>query len=120
MSRRFAFVITAGLALAGCAGNGHYIQPTSTVLTRWDEVVYPAKTKNVKSAKARKQDETVASSGDSAEAELAGLKPYSPEWWSVRDAIDRTAEIKLAKKLIICRDCIPSKPDDQTGSIAPN
>jgi hypothetical protein len=121
-SKRLAFVITAGLALTGCcAGSARFIQPTSSALTRWDEVVHPAKTKNVKSAKARKQDETVASSGDSAqEAELAGLKPYSAEWWSLRDAIDRAAEVKLAKKLIICRDCMPSKPEDQTGSIAPN
>lgn len=60
-------------------------------------------------------------SGDASpkESELAALKPYSEEWWSVRDAIDRAAEVKLAKKLIICRDCMPSKPDDLTGSIAP-
>jgi hypothetical protein len=51
------------------------------------------------------------------ESALAGLKPYSAEWWSARDAIDRAAEVKLAKKLIICRDCMPSKPDDSTGSV---
>jgi hypothetical protein len=73
----------------------------------------------VKPAKARKQTEVVAAGDESSnEAELAALKPYSEEWWSVRDAIDRAAEVKLSKKLIICRDCMPSKPYDQTGSIS--
>jgi hypothetical protein len=68
----------------------------------------------------RRTNEAGSSDGGSPyEAELAALKPYSKEWWSVRDAIDRAAEVKLAKKLIICRDCMPSEPDDQTGSIAP-
>jgi hypothetical protein len=72
----------------------------------------------VKPAKARKKTEAVAAGDESSEAELAALKPYSEEWWSVRDAIDRAAEVKLSKKLIICRDCMPSKPYDQTGSIS--
>jgi hypothetical protein len=74
----------------------------------------------VKPAKARKKTEAVASGDESSkkEAELAAQKPYSEEWWSVRDAIDRAAEVKLSKKLIICRDCMPSKPYDQTGSIS--
>jgi hypothetical protein len=64
--------------------------------------------------------EAVASDNESSkEAELATLKPYSEAWWSVRDAIDRAAEINLSKKLIICRGCAPSQLDDHTGSIAP-
>jgi hypothetical protein len=74
----------------------------------------------VKTARAQKKTETMASGDASAkEAELAALKPYSKEWWSIRDAIDRTDEIKLARKLIICRGCMPSEPADQTGSITP-
>jgi hypothetical protein len=121
MSRRLVIMIAAGLVLSGCcSGSGFHIQPPTSVLTRWDRLGPLPKRKNVKSAKAREQSETVASDDDSPkEAELAALKPYSEEWWSVRDAIDRADEVKLAKKLIICRDCMPSKPDDRTGSITP-
>ncbi len=96
MSRRLVFVIGAGFALSGCClGSGCYIEP-----------------------KARKKSEAVASDDASPkEADLATLRPYSEEWWSVRDAIDRADELKLSKKLIICRGCVPSQPDDHTASI---
>ena len=68
----------------------------------------------------RKTSAPVASEDNSpGEEELAKLRPYSKEWGAVRDAIDRAADAKLKKKLIICRDCMPPEPDDQTGSIAP-
>lgn len=120
MSRRLIFVIGAGLALSGCClGTGCYIQPPSAQ-TCWAGLGPLPVRNNVKPAKARKKTEAVASGDESSkkEAELAALKPYSEEWWSVRDAIDRAAEVKLSKKLIICRDCMPSKPYDQTGSIS--
>jgi len=114
-------IAAAGLALSGCCpGTGCYIQPPSSALTRWDGPGLFPKRNAVKRAKPRKKSVTLPSGDDSPqEAELAALKPYSKEWWSVRDAIDRADEVKLAKKLIICRDCIPSNPNDQTGSIAP-
>jgi hypothetical protein len=120
MSRRLVFVIAAGLALSGCClGSGCYIQPPTSALTSWDGLAPLPKPKNVKRAKVRKTSKAAASDDDSRnEAELAALKPYSKEWWSVRDVIDRAAEVKLAKKLIICRGCMPKEPD-QTGSIAP-
>jgi hypothetical protein len=121
MNRRLIFVIAAGLALSGCClGSGSYIQPQSRALTRWDGLgPLPVRNK-VKPARVRKKSETVVSDDESSrEAELAALKPYSEEWWSVRYAIDRAAEVKLSKTLIICRDCMPSTPDDQTGSITP-
>lgn len=119
---RLIFVIAAGLALSGCCclGSGCYIQPPSAALTRWAGLGPVPVRHNIKPAKARKKSEVAAFDEESSkEAELATLKPYSLEWWSVRDAIDRAAEIKLTKKLIICRGCVPSQPDDQTGSITP-
>jgi hypothetical protein len=62
---------------------------------------------------------TEAEDNSPSEEELAKLKPYSREWGAVRDAIDRADDARLRKKLIICRDCMPPEPDDQTGSIAP-
>jgi hypothetical protein len=121
MSRRLVFVIAAGWALSGCClGSGCYVQPPTSALTSSDGLAPLPKHKNVKRAKVRMTNKETASDDDSRnEAELAALKPYSKEWWSARDVMDRAAEVKLAKKLIICRDCLPKQPDDQTGSIAP-
>lgn len=121
MWRRLVFVIAASLTLTltgCCLGSGCYIQPSISGLTSWDGLGPVPKPNGVKRAKVRNSSEAVSSDSPN-EAELAALKPYSSEWWSVRDAIDRTAEIKLTKKLIICRDCMPPERDDQTGSIAP-
>jgi hypothetical protein len=121
MSRPLVFVIAAGLALSGCClGSGCYIQPPTNALTSWDGLGPLPKRNNVKRAKVRKTSEPAASEDNSpSEEELAKLRPYSKEWGAVRDAIDRAADAKLKKKLIICRDCMPPEPDDQTGSIAP-
>jgi hypothetical protein len=125
MSKRLAFAITAGLVLSSCShGSGCYLPPPSSTLTYWDGLGSGPAANNAKSTKVRKTTNPQGMDGPTAtdeaapeEPALAGLKPYSAEWWSVRDAIDRAAEAKLAKKLVICRDCIPSKPDDSTGSI---
>jgi hypothetical protein len=115
------FVIAASLVLTGrCLGSERYIQPSTLALTNWDGLGPLPKRTSVKPPKARKINEAVVSRADSSEeATLIALKPYSTEWWSVRDALDRAAEVKLAKKLIICRNCMPSEPDDQTDSITP-
>jgi hypothetical protein len=120
MSRRLVFVVATSLTLTGCClGSGCYIQPSTSALTSWDGLDPVPKRNGVKRAKVRKTSEAVSSDdGSPNEAELAALKPYSEEWWSVRDAIDRAADVKLAKRLIICWHCMPSELDDQTGSIA--
>jgi hypothetical protein len=135
-TRRLVLLITACLALSGCSAGSGALHPTTSVgsgtlhlttstLTSWDRLSAVPVRKKIKSAKARKKNTTMASGSASPgedtspkESELDELKPYSPEWWSVRDAIDRASEVKLAKKLIICRDCMSSKADDQTGSVA--
>ena len=87
-------------------------------MASWDGLDSLSKRGKGKTAKIRKTSEPAVSDDTSPnEAELAALKPYSTEGWSVRDAIDRAADVKLAQKLIICRGCLPSEPDDQTGSI---
>src|SRR5258708_34528143 len=110
MSRRLMFVIGAGFALSGCClGSGCYIEPPSGALTRLGEFGPIPVRNGVKSAKARKKSEAVASDDASpTEADLATLKPYSEEWWSVRDAIDRAGELQLSKKLFISQHWVPS------------
>jgi hypothetical protein len=51
------------------------------------------------------------------EAELASLPKYSTEWWQVHDTIEKQADTKLAKALIICRGCSSPESQDRTGSI---
>jgi hypothetical protein len=119
MSRRSVFVIAASLAVTGCCLEGScYIQSPTNTMASWDGLDSQPKGGNGKTAKIRKTSEPAVSNDASFnEAELAALKPYSIEWWSVRDAIDRAADVRLAQKLIICRGCLPSETDDQTASI---
>jgi hypothetical protein len=135
-SRRLVRLIAACLALSGCSAGSGALRPTTSTgsgalhltnstLTSWNRLSVVSVRNKIRSAKVRKKSSAVASGasfpGDDTspkESELDTLKPYSKEWWSVRDAIDIALETKLAKKLIICRDCMPPKADDQTGSIA--
>jgi hypothetical protein len=125
MSKRLAFAVTAGLVLSGCSHSGGcYLPPPGSPLTTWDGLGSDPTAIKAKSTTARKSTSAQVLEGSAVtveavpdESALAGLKPYSGEWWSARDAIDRAAEVKLAKKLIICRDCMPPKSDESTGSI---
>ena len=119
--RRLLSVITANLALSGCCNLGSecYVQPPTSTMASWDRRDPVPKRDNRKTAKIRRTGEAAASDTSPNAAELAALKQYSSEWWSVHDAIERAADVKLAKRMIICRGCLPSKVDDQTGSIAP-
>ncbi len=121
MSKQSAFLIAAALALSGCSHEcGGYMPPPTTRLTSWDGLGQFPTGDKVRSTKARRESEPEAASGAAPEeSQLAALQPYSQEWWSVHDAIDRAADARLAKKMVICRDCMPSKPEDQTGSVAP-
>jgi hypothetical protein len=115
------FVIGAGFALSGCCpGSECYIEPPIGALTRLNRLGPVPVRNHVKPARARKKTVAVTSDDETpGDAELATLKPFSEEWWSVRDAIDRSDEIKLSKRLIICQGCFPPQPDDHTGSILP-
>jgi hypothetical protein len=121
MSRPLAFVIAAGLALSGSCldGSGCYVQPPTNALASWDGFGPLPKRNHVKRVKVRKTSLAVAAPKDSSpsEDELSKLKPYSKEWTDVLNAINRAEDDKLKRKLIICGDCMPPNPDDQTGSI---
>jgi len=126
---RLALAIAAGLGLSGCClGGGCYVQPPNSALANWDGLGPPPKRNNAKRVKVRKTIERVASKDDSpseeelarSEAELAKLKPYSKEWATALDALNRAVDAKLKKKLIICRNCMPPEQADHTGSITPN
>jgi hypothetical protein len=126
MSKRLIFVIAAGLSLGGCClGTGCYEQPTTNARLSWDEHgPFPDRfaavsKRRVKRAIVRKTNEALASDDASPnEEDLAKLRPYSKEWGAALEAMNRAADAKLRRKLIICRGCMPPEPGDQTGSIA--
>jgi hypothetical protein len=121
MGRRLAFVVAAGLGLSGCClGGGCYIQPQNIALANWDGFGPLPKPNKVKRAKVRETAEATASEDNSPnEQDLARLTPYTREWGAAFDAMNRAADEKLRKKLIICRDCMPPQPEDQTSSVTP-
>jgi hypothetical protein len=109
--------IAASVAATGCGvGVICYARSSTYTIASHDGLGSLPQKDAENSGTSRETSEPVAS--DAAlpgEAELAALKPYSPQWWSVRDAIDRAADAQLAKKLIICQGCFPSEHDDGTG-----
>ena len=123
MTRRLAFLSVVGLALSGCCldGSGCYVPPPNKALISWDGLGPYPKRNHVKQLKVRTTNEAVVSEDNSpSEEQLSKLRPYSEEWGAVLEAINRAANSKLKKKLIICRDCLPPELDDQTGSITSN
>jgi hypothetical protein len=116
MSRRLVFVIAAGLALSGCClESRNYFQPQPKVLASWER---PGAKRHLRPAKVQKASEAASNDSSTSEQELSKLKPYSKEWAAALNAINRAEDEKLKRKMIICRDCVPPEPTDQTGSIA--
>jgi len=71
-----------------------------------------------RSIRAKPVVRTADDNGRKKEAELARLKKFSPEWWSLHDQIEAAIDARLAKIMVICRGCLPARTDDQpTGSI---
>src|SRR4051794_35622553 len=98
MSRRLVFLIAAGCTLASCShGTINYNQPLNIALKNWDGLGPIPVPNKIKFTKPQKQTAKVLSRDPSPdeETQLAALKPYSDEWWSVRDAVDRAAEVRL-------------------------
>ena len=49
---------------------------------------------------------------------LASVKNFSPEWWLIRNSIERRHDAKLTRAIVICRGCgLSAKVEDHTGSI---
>jgi len=116
MSKRLVLVIPAGLALSGCClESRNYFQPPPTALASWER---PGPKRHLKPIKVRKASEAASNDSSAGEQELSKLKPYSKEWGDALDAFNRAEDEKLKKKLIICRNCAPPEPVDQTGSIS--
>ena len=117
MSSRTTLLIAAVMALSGCCGGTRsYVGLGTDSTSNWVRVS-PIQSKiKIKPKQARKSEAIAVLDPSLNESELIGLKPYSKEWWIVRDAIDLRYEAQLTKKLVICRNCLPAS-SDETGSI---
>ena len=94
------------------------MQPPNSALAGWDGLGALPRRTHVKRVNVRKTAAVASKDSSPSEDELSKLKPYSKEWHAALDAINRAADDELKKKLVICRGCLPSEPDDRTGSIA--
>ena len=109
-----AFLFAAG-ALAGCcvSGNGCYAPLPGTPIA-WDglgsaptETAQATEYRQRKNARSKKEIIIGPIGGVAAEPP----KPEAKEAWAQQEAADRADEAKLTKQLIICRNCLPSRPD---------
>jgi hypothetical protein len=119
MNRRLVLVIAASVAATGCC-LGVICDARSyayTIASPGGLESLPESDANESGISRKTSESALSDDALPDEGELAALKPYSPEWWSVRDAIDRDADAKLARKLIICRGCFAAELDDETGRV---
>jgi len=114
MIRRFFSLIAIGCLLSSCAST----PPPVYGSIGWHEhrraLVKPVRHKpHVVKESSSKPDPNVESAKP-----LADLRPYSVEWWAMRDQIDADEQRRLNAKLLICRGCLPTPddPDDLTAS----
>jgi hypothetical protein len=122
MLRCITFLFAA-IALAGCcvSGNGCYA-PSPGAPIAWDGLgLAPTKTAHATEYRPRtttrpKTENIIGPIGDVV-AE-PNPRPQGKDTWAEQEAADRADEEKLAKKLMICRDCLPAPArDDATGSV---
>ena len=100
LQKRCAF-LTAALLLSGCAS-----APPPKLLA-WDGLGQapnePAQHKPRRPTSVRPPPATAVGK----EAVLAGLRPYSADWWRVHDEIEDALDEQLRARLVICRLCVP-------------
>ena len=121
MSRRLMLAIAAGSAFAVCPGSGCYGQAWTVAVPSSKAAGTIPMRENVEPAKVNGSGAPVVTDHESPnEDELTNLKPYSKEWWSVRDSLDRAADADLSKKIIICQGCTTTAPADQVDATTPN
>ena len=122
-SRLIVFAFTAA-ALAGCcaSGNGCYV-PVPGVPTAWDgagtrpsEGGRPddaAPPRPQAARRARSNTEVIIGPITSAREEAT---PHTEQEWAQKEAADRAADAKLTRQMMICRDCMPARDDEVSGS----
>jgi hypothetical protein len=116
---RSTVLVLAAAALAGCcaSGSGCYVAVPG-IPTAWDGTGTPPDDsarprRRPKARLARSKAEVAIGSVGSARAEA---RPRSEQDWAQQEAADREADARLAKKMLICRGCLPGHDDETTPS----
>ena len=122
MNRRLILAFAAGSALTVCCpGSGCYGQDWTVAMPSSNAVGTIPMRGDVEPANVKESGAPVITDDETPnEDELTKLKPYSKEWWSVRDSLDRAADADLSKKIIICQGCTATAPGDQADAATPN
>jgi hypothetical protein len=104
-------VILLSLALAGCA-----VAPQARLAAdpafrparyAWDGAGEDPNQPHSGSSQART---THAAARADRAASLAGLQPYSKEWWQAQDGIEAAQDAEVNRSLVICQGCLRPQP----------
>jgi len=125
MAERIVILLAMALCLCGCCGETRgYVQLSKNAgLERGARAAVPVflptrhrpgSLRDASTGAANLQQ--VTRDEVPTEADLAKLKPYSKEWGTALEAMNRAADERLSKKLIICRGCLSPADEDRTES----
>lgn len=116
-----AFLVAA-LTLANCCALGSGCAPESGAPVAWDGLgspptddTQPVEPRPKKHARAKR--ETTVHPADAAVTAQNKIEPK--DQWEQQQAADQVEEVKLKRKLMICRTCLSpeSARDDEVGSL---
>jgi hypothetical protein len=123
ISKCFLFLVAA-LAVANCCALGSGCAPQSGAPIAWDglgssptEDTEPVEPKPSKHARAKRE---IIVGPLEAAAPAQNNKGQPKDQWEQQQAADQDDELRLKRKLMICRTCLAgeSARDDGTGSLS--
>jgi hypothetical protein len=124
LARLIVFVLAAA-ALAGCcASSGGCYVPVPGVPTAWDGAgVQPSEGARADDGAPPRRQSTARTARSKTEVIIGPITnareeatPRSEQEWAQKEAAERDADARLTKRLMICRDCLPARDDDVSGS----
>jgi hypothetical protein len=125
---RFTIFVLSALALGGCSSSSGRYVAVPGVPTAWDgdgarEVAPPRKkmakrAKPAAMARSRTNRSLAALNGARGEAVPPSEALPPADVFAAEEAANREAEARLARKLTICRGCLPPSGDETIGGIA--
>ena len=92
-------VLSVVLALCGCSSS-QQVQVSQPHRFAWDGLGRDPNLPVMKRTRTKTDQPKLVS-----EAELAKLRPYSPEWVTLLGAIDAEEHARISKLMVICRGC---------------
>ena len=107
-------VLSVVLALGGCSSS-QQVQISQPHRVAWDGLGRDPHVPVKKRTRTKTEEPNLLS-----EAELAELRPYSPEWVALRSAIDAEEQARISKLMVICTGCEVASNDANRTSPLPS